>query len=66
MLKESRRGYGKAGGCFADVIPHSSRSYHQEHMSLAGQSTARSVACGSVPLRFHAVSNLWKVLVCNL
>ena len=50
------------GGCFTDVIIHSSVSYHQKH-ALRVVTEPRwlykkvAAACGAVIIRFHGVSN---------
>ena len=46
-------GYGVAGGCFTDVMLHSSDNYHQEH--AAEPPKAVVAAWGAVMLHFHTV-----------
>jgi hypothetical protein len=61
---ESEGGEGTVlGGCFTDVLLHSSISYHQEHALPTTTEPHRlhkddQAACGAVILRFHGDSNL--------
>jgi len=53
-------GCGIAGGCFTDIVVHSSMSYRQEHALPTGTEPRRlhkdvDAACGAVMLRFHGV-----------
>jgi hypothetical protein len=61
MERGWRSGYGKAGGCFADVMQpvHGSIRYHQEH--ALPTVTHEGAAYGGVVLRFHGVSNVIKL-----
>jgi len=56
-----RCGYGMAGGYFTDVMLHSSKNYHHERATEIRQLPKDiEVDCGSVRLRFNAVSFLFK------
>jgi len=51
--------YSIAGGCFTDVMLHSSRNYHQERATEPCRLPKDVVAAwGAVILRFHGVANL--------
>jgi len=50
---------GMAGGCFTNVVLHSSKNYHQEHATEPCRLPKDVVApWGAVILRFHEVVNL--------
>ena len=54
-------GYGMAGGCFTDVMLHSSKNYHQEHATEPRRLPKDvMVVWGFEIFRFHGVSNLYK------
>ncbi len=56
-----RCGYGVAGGCYADVMLHSSDNYHQKD-ALEPRWLPKEVAAAwsAVMFRFHRVSILYK------
>jgi hypothetical protein len=55
-----RCSYGMAGGCFTDVMLHSSKNYHSEHATEPRRLPKTVVAVwGAKILRFHGVANLY-------
>ena len=55
------RGCGMVGGCFTDVVLHSSKNYHQERATMLSRvSNEAAAACGAEVERFHGVSLLYK------
>jgi len=55
-------GYFMAGGCFTDVMLHSSKNYHQDHATESHRLPKNVMAAwGAVIYCFHGVSNLFKL-----
>jgi hypothetical protein len=64
-------GCGIAGGCFTDVLLHSSINYLQEHALPTATEPIRlhkdvPAGCGALTQRFHRVFKPNKVLICDL
>jgi hypothetical protein len=54
--------YCIAGGCFTDVVLHSSKNYHQEDATESRRLPKTVAAAWSVViLRFHGVANIYKL-----
>jgi hypothetical protein len=54
------------GGCFTDVVLHSSKSYHQKRATEPCQLPKDVVAAwGAVILRFHGVANVHCSNMCS-
>ena len=53
--------YGLAGGCFTDIVLHSSKNYYHEHATEPRRLPKNvAAASGAVIVRFHGVSSLYK------
>jgi hypothetical protein len=56
-----RCGYSMVGGCYAGVVLHSSKKYHQENATEPRRlPNTVAAAWGAVIFRFHGVANLYK------
>jgi len=56
-------GYGMAGGCFTDVVLHSSKNYHQEYVTEPRRLPKDALAAWcAVMLRFHAALQVISVI----
>ena len=54
-------GYGVVGGCFTDIVLHSSINHHHEHATQSCRLHKDvAAAFGAVTVRFHGFSNLVK------
>ena len=61
LIGEEKCGFDVAGGCFTDVVLHSSGNRHQEHAAEPSWLSKNiAAAWGAVTSRFHKVSNLHK------